>query len=169
MHRRMRQLSLTETNTFVNLAKHALEPLNASDDEDAAGKDEVPGHYSDDGNTGDDNRDDDVDDDTVEPCTSPTTLKSIRSEPVFKKKRKKRLGMVLGMDHTEEAEEEEIEMENRWLTPADTSADDMLQFVARSTSDIEVENVDHRDDGDDAEPSGDETTHLAPAKNLLLC
>ena len=151
----------------MNLAKHALEPLNASDDEDAASKDEVPGHYSDDGNTGDDNRDDDVDD-TAELSVPLTSLKSIRSEPVFKKLRKKRFGMVLGMSQTEEADEE-IEMDNRRLAPTDTSADDMLQFVARSTSDIELENVDHRDDDDDAEPSGDETTHLAAAKNLLLC
>jgi len=46
VHRRMRQLSLTETETFVNLAKHALETLSASDEEDNS-KDLtlLPAHY----------------------------------------------------------------------------------------------------------------------------
>jgi len=160
MHRRMRQLSLTETETFVNLAKHALETLNASDEEDPASKDRIQSRYSDEennaGGNGDDGR--------VPSAVSPTSLKAIHSEPVFMKKRKKRLGIALGQ--TEEAEEE-IEMENRWLGSTDAADDDILQFVARSTSDIELD-IERADD-DDAEPSGDETTHLATAKNLLLC
>ena len=171
VHRRMRQLSLTETNTFVNLAKHALETLNASDDEDPGAKDGAPDHYSDDGNTADDNLDDN-DEYLTAAGVAPTSLKTIQSEPVFKKQKHARLGAVSGMEQTEEAPED-IEMDTRWLGSVDAADDDVLHFVARSTSDIELENVDnHRDGDEDAEPSGDEKTHLATAnaaKNLFLC
>ena len=163
MHRRMRQLSLTETNTFVNLAKHALETLNASDDEDISGKDGVPAHYSDEANNSDDHSGDDAD--AAADVVSPTSLKTIQSEPVFKHRRKKRPGMLLGMGGMEEVDDE---MEGgRWLGSPDGPDDDILHFVARSTSDIDLSKSEQRDDDDDAEPSGDETTHLA--KNLLLC
>jgi len=169
MHRRMRQLSLTETETFVNLAKHALETLNASEDEDTSGRDrQTPGHYSDETNTADDKQDDSVDNSTTAGSIPTISLKTIQSEPVFKKKRQKRLANVLGMSQTEEADEE-VEMETKWVGSTYAADEDMLQFVARSTSDIEIDNVDHRDADDDAEPSGDETTHLATAKNLFLC
>lgn len=165
MHRRMRQLSLTETNTFVNLAKHALETLDASDDEEAFSKDGVPAHYSDEANNADDYRGNGVDNVATD-VVSPISLKITHSEPVFRQKKKQRLGMVLG--YTEETGEE-IEMENRWLGSTDMADDDMLQFVARSTSDIDLESVDHRDNDENAELSGDETTHLARAKNVLHC
>jgi len=168
----MRQLSLTETNTFVNLAKHALETLNASEDEELGGgvgknSGDLP-HYSDD--DADERRDGNVDE-VAAASVPPASLKTIRSEPVFKKTRQKRLGLAMGMGQTAEAEEE-TEMERQWVGPtADAAGDeDMLQFVAHSCSDIEMENVDHRDDNGDAEPSGDETTHLATSpKNLFLC
>ena len=167
MHRRMRQLSLTETETFVNLAKHALETLNASDDEDAAvAKDGVPAHYSDD--DADSTDDHLADDDPDAAVVSPTSFKTIRSEPVFKNKRQKRLGMVLGMGQMNEAENE-VEADGRWLGSPEAVDDDILHFVARSTSDVGLANSEQKDDNDDAEPSGDETTHLATAKHLLLC
>jgi len=166
VHRRMRQLSLTETETFVNLAKHALETLNASDEEEeTSGKDRVPPHYSDEANDADDRGDIDAGDATG--STLPTSFKTIQSEPVFKNKRK-RLGVGLGMGHMDEVDDE-MEMDNRWLASPDTADDDILHFVARSTSDMALANPEHRDDDDDADPSGDETTHLARAKSHLLC
>ena len=163
----MRQLSLTETETFVNLAKHALETLRASDDDDADVKDApAPRRYSDDN--------DDADDVTADSPAAGVTghhgsaLKAIQSEPVFKRRGKKSLGrVVVGMGQMEEAEEA-IELESRWSAPRSSEPDiddDMLQFVARSSSDVRLDSADVDDDA----PSGDETTHLANAANLRLC
>jgi len=170
VHRRMRQLSLTETDTFVNLAKHALETLNASEEEDPDSKDGVPPHYSDEANAADDHDDHNggggvSGSHAAAVVATGVFLKPIHSEPMFKKKRKKRLQ---GLGQTEEMAEE-IELESRWQGSADVAGDDdMLHFVARSSSDIELESGEHRDDSDEP-PSGDETTHLAAASNLLLC
>ena len=182
VHRRMRQLSLTETNTFVNLAKHALETLNASDDEDRddafkAGSGsrsgvQPPGHYSDEAN--------DNDEDTAESSTAagaapscPSTLKTTRSEPLFAKKRQKRLEMISGMEQMEESVEETAEgARSRFLQPPDVAGDeDILQFVARSHSDVRLENAEGRqdDDADHEQQSGDETSRLTASNSVLLC
>jgi len=157
----MRQLSLTETETFVNLAKHALETLRASDDDDADVKD-APRRYSDDANNDmmDENIDEKIDNRSDTAAGRP--LKTIHSEPVFKRRGKKGLGrLVAGMGQMEEADEA-VEMEpGCWrqssVAAADAEDDDMLQFIARSTSDVKLNSDD------------DETTHLNHASNLLLC
>jgi len=156
----MRQLSLTETETFVNLAKHALETLHASDDDDV--KDGGNHRYSDDPNNDDNDDTVVVDNTSAVPMYPPSCLKVIQSEPVFKRRGKKALRLLGGM---EETGEEAIEMAEcgSWMRRASGPEagdidEDVLQFVARSTSDVE----------DDA-PSGDETTQLANATNLLLC
>lgn len=166
VHRRMRQLSLTETETFVNLAKHALETLKASDDEDAEVKDEVrdvhrlSSRYVDEANDPEE-QDDDNNTESSTPLY-PVSLKAIQSEPVFKRRRRKDL--VMGLRPPADENEDGIEMDTRWMGPSVDDGDDMLQFVARSHSDVRLDEIDKRNIDED-QPSADETTQ----SSLLLC
>ena len=73
MHRRMCELTLTETATMVNLAKHALETFEASSDESDK---EGARHHS----------DDEVTNSNQLTVAGNKGLKSVRSEPMLKSK-----------------------------------------------------------------------------------
>jgi len=73
MHRRMCELTLTETATMVNLAKHALETLEASSDESEK---ECVRHHS----------DDEVTTSNQLTVIGNKGLKSVLSEPMLKSK-----------------------------------------------------------------------------------
>jgi len=156
VHRRMRQLSLTETETFVNLAKHALETLAASDDERADVR-EATNSDQDDDNTS-----------AGAPGYQPSpahAMKPIQSEPVFKRRGKKSLGRILaGTTEEEAAAMMEMHMHEERRGSSDAGDDDCLQFVARSSSDVRLND-------DLSNDEADETTRLATAtaQNLLLC
>jgi len=113
VHRRMCQLSLTKNDIFNGLAQQTLESLDGSSLEDGEGREGARAHYSDDesggmaGGSGS--------------GSTRTKLKSIRSEPLLKKK------AALEAIHSPDDEEEE-----EYVTPQQSTADTDIgvHFVA---------------------------------------